>query len=148
MGLDEEIEKVDQEIKEKQAMYKAIERELEAIELQRTLLEAELAGLEQRRRSLAAAQSTVAGEGTTAMPRRNLPATDVTKLTLVDAVLHVINETGEAMRIDDVARRLRELGRDDNEASIPVTLNYLKTNMKIRWISRGVYGRIELGDLQ
>jgi hypothetical protein len=67
---------------------------------------------------------------------------------LVDAVLHVINETGEAMRIDDVARRLRELGRDDNEASIPVTLNYLKTNRKIRWISRGVYGRIELGDLQ
>jgi hypothetical protein len=141
MGLDEEIYKIDEEIKEKEGMYETIEREFEALDLRRALLKAELAGLEHRRRSLAEAVARTGVTGSEARGRHGSGAPDITKLTLVDAVIHVVNESDEALRIDDVVHRLREFGRDDNAASVSVTLHYAMTNRKIRRISRGVYGR-------
>lgn len=141
MGLEEEIHKINQEIKEKEDMYETIEREFEALDLRRALLRAELAGLEQRRRSLADASARAGVSGSDARSRQGSGAGEITKLTLVDAVIEVVNESDQALRIDEVVHRLRESGRDDNAASVSVTLHYAMTNGKIRRVSRGVYGR-------
>ncbi|HKX13867.1 MAG TPA: hypothetical protein VJN19_01635, partial [Propionibacteriaceae bacterium] len=100
MDLREAIDGVEEEIKGKQAVYEKVEEELEALELQKTLLQAELAGLSQRLKTLEAvlAKSSVAAGEPANRPGRDVPAIDVTKLTLVDAVLHVINETPELQR--------------------------------------------------
>ncbi len=95
-------------------MQQELEREMEELELRKTLLKAELIGLEQRRKALAEVAATAGTQPGASSATQVPPASDVKKLTLVDAVEYVINESAEAMRIDDVRRRLRELGRDDD----------------------------------
>jgi hypothetical protein len=127
-------------------MHETIAREIKDVELRMTLLEAELGGLEQRRKMLADAAAREGNAETgTGKPTPAVAEVDVAKLTLVDAVLHVMDESRESMRIEDVVGRLRELGRTDNEGSIPPTLNYLYNNRKVRRLSRGLYGSTKLG---
>lgn len=142
VGLQDEISKIQVEIKEKRDMQQELEREMEELELRKTLLEAELIGLEQRCKALAEVAATAGAQPGASSAAQVSPASDVAKLTLVDAVEYVINESAEAMRIDDVRRRLRELGRDDDGTSVGVTLHYDATNQKIRRVARGLYARL------
>jgi hypothetical protein len=179
-------------------------KELEEIELRKTLLEAELAGLDQRRRALEDAatrldESSTADEPASGSPKPETLSTDVTKLGLgdgvvyvitdseapvriddvgraleeaatrldqsttdqpaspstkpeavsadvaklsrLDAVVQVINESEAPMRVHDVCQQLNKLGRHDRPTSIPVTLNYAARIGRIRHVARGLYRR-------
>lgn len=140
--LDDEIEKLEKKIKEKRDMQHELERKIEELKLGRILLKAELIGLEQQSKALAEVVATTRAERGASSVAQTPPASDLTKLTLVDAIEYVINESAEPMRIDDVRRRLRKLGRDDDGTSVGVTLHYAATNQKICRVARGLYGRL------
>lgn len=124
-------------------MLSEIERKMKDLIIQKTLLKAELIGLEQQSKALADEMvAMTAAEREESGVAQTPPAGDLTKLTLVDAVEHVINESAEPMRIDDVRRRLRELGRDDRETSVGVTLHHVASKQKIRRVGRALYARL------
>lgn len=112
------------------------------IELKLILLKAEIIGLEQQIKALAEAVATTGAERGASSVAQAPPASDLTKLTLVDAVEYVINQSAEPLRIDDVRRRLQKLGRDDDGTSVGVTLHYVATNQKIHRVARGLYARL------
>lgn len=122
-------------------MRQKFEHEMEELKLRKTLLKAQLIGLEQQLKALADEVATGEQRGASSVAQAP-SASDLTKLTLVDAVECVINESAEPMQIADVRRRLQKLGRDDDGASVGVTLPYLVTNQKIRRVARGLYARL------
>jgi hypothetical protein len=181
-------------------------KELEEIELRKALLEAELAGLDQRRRALEEAatrldESSTADDPASGSPKAETVSTDVTRLgmadavvyvitdseapvriddvgraleeaatrldqstttdepaspstkseavsadvakvSMLDAVVQVINESEAPMRVHDVCQQLNELGRHDRPTSVPVTLNYAARIGRIRHVARGLYRRL------
>lgn len=123
-------------------MQHEIELKMEELKLRKTLLRAELIGLEQQSKALAEVVATTGAERGASSVAQVPPASDLAKLTLVDAVEYVINQSAEPLRIDDVRRRLRKLGRDDDGTSVGVTLHYAATNQKIRRVARGLYARL------
>lgn len=123
-------------------MQHEIELKMEELKLRKTLLRAELIGLEQQSKALAEVVATTGAERGASGVAQVPPASDLAKLTLVDAVEYVINQSAEPLRIDDVRRRLRKLGRDDDGTSVGVTLHYAATNQKIRRVARGLYARL------
>lgn len=140
--LNNEIDKLEKQIKEKREMQHEIELKMEELKLRKTLLKAELIGLEQQSKALAEVVATMGAERGASSLAQAPPASDLTKLTLVDAVEYVINESAEPLRIVDVRRRLQKLGRDDDGASVGVTLHYAATNRKICRVARGLYARL------
>lgn len=121
-----------------------IESKREDAETRKVLIEAELAGLEENRRALQLViQRQESGSARKFSVSSGLKPIDIAKLKLVDAVVAVIDESPEPMRVDDVERRFRELGRSQDVPSVNMTLAYAHNTGRIRRVSRGVYGRID-----
>lgn len=144
MSLEDLVRRVASEIRETQKNYDDLVSKVAELELEKKILEAELRGLEEQHKVLAAgledSMSTRISHPAHQMPPPVQNA-DVKKLTLADAIAYVVNESERAMQIEDVIHRLQEHGRADNAASVSSTISYVAKENRIRRVARGLYAR-------
>lgn len=139
MSVQDEIEKIDAEIGEKTEMIDRFAQEIKEIEVRRVILDAELAGLREKRRVLSEAVPTSQAQSANGAQSRRPSEVEFARMTLVDAVTYVVNAASEPLSIDDVRERLADLGRQDVAGSVSMTLSYAAQNGRIGKVSRGLY---------